>query len=116
MVYGTKIYEDAKDVNVSGRVFYAKTASGATTLYTDSATTIAATGADVLSAYLAGNLVIVNAGSICAPTACIIADGKVKVDILTVSSDTATVVTCQAAIAADDTKTIVEYLKIVGIN
>lgn len=113
MVYGTKIYEDAKDVNVSGRVFYAKTASGATTLYTDSAETIAATGADVLSAYLAGNLVIVNAGSICAPTACVIADGKVKVDILTVASSTATVVTCQAAIAADDTKTVATFNKIV---
>lgn len=113
MVYGNKIYEDAKDVNVSGRVFYAKTASGVTTLYTDSATTVAATGDVVLSAYLAGNLVVVNAGSICVPTACIVADSKVKVDILTVSSNTATVVTCQAAIAQGDTTTAAIFGQIV---
>ena len=46
--YAELIYEDAKDVNVSGRVFYAKTASGVTTLYTDSATTAAATGGTIL--------------------------------------------------------------------
>lgn len=113
MMYGNKIYETAKDVGVSCRVFYAKTASGATTLYTDSATTIAATGDAVLSAYLAGNLVIVNAGSICLPTACIVADSKVKVDILTVSSNTATVVTCQAAIASGDTTTATVFSEIV---
>lgn len=116
MVYGTKIYEDAKDVDVSGRVFYTKTASGTTSLYTDAATTVAAKGADVFDAYLAGNLVIVNAGSICAPTACIVANSKVKVDILTVSSNTATVVTCQATIAADDTTTAALFAQIVPSN
>lgn len=113
MVKGSKIYEDAKDLHVSGRVFYAKTASGTTTLYEDSATTVEAKGADVFSAYLAGNLVIVNAGSMCVPTACIVASNVVKVDILTVASSTATVVTCQADCAADDTATAALFGQIV---
>ena len=115
MVINGKIYEDAKDLHVSGRVFYAKTASGTTSLYSDKAQTVAAVGADVFAAYLAGNLVIVNAGSMCVPTACVVdsTNSLVKVDILTVASSTATVVTCQAAIASGDTETAALFGQIV---
>ena len=113
MVINGKIYEDAKDLHVSGRVFYAKTDSGTTSLYSDKAQTVAAVGADVFAAYLAGNLVIVNAGSMCVPTACKVADSTVSIDILTVSSRTATVVTATAACASGDTATAALFAQIV---
>lgn len=111
MINGTKVYENASDVHVTGRVFYAKAADSK--LYLEPAYTNEAEGADVFNAFLAGNLRIVNGGSIAVPTAVIVADGTVSVDILTVSSSTATVVTVTAACAADDTKTAAEFAKIV---
>ena len=111
MVINGKIYEDAKDLHVSGRVFYVKAADSK--IYTDSATTTLAEGADVFSAYITGNLVLVNAGSMCVPTACKVADSTVSVDILTVSSSTATVVTATAACASDDTATAALFGQIV---
>lgn len=113
MVHNRKIYTDANDLGVSGRVFYTKTASGTTTLYTDTACTVAAEGGDVFQAYLAGNLTIVYSSAMYVPTSLVIASSTVKADILTVSSGTATVVTCQAAIASGDTKTAADYAKII---
>ena len=111
MLNGTKIYEDAKDVHVSGRVFYVKAADSK--IYSDSATTILAEGGDVFSAFLAGNLVLVNDGSICVPTAVKVADGTVSVDILTVVTSTATVVTATAACASGDSATAALFGQIV---
>ena len=113
MINGNVIYPNANDVNVSGYVFYTKTASGTTTLYSDSATTVAAVGGEVFDRWLAGNLVIVHDGAIYKPTSCKVASGKVTVDILTVASSTATVVTTEAALASGDSKTAVEFAKIV---
>ena len=111
MVINGKIYEDAKDLHVSGRVVYVKAADSK--IYTDSATTTLAEGGDVFSAYITGNLVLVNGGSMCVPTACKVASGTVSVDILTVSSSTATVVTATAACASGDTATAALFGQIV---
>lgn len=111
MINGTKVYTNASDLGVSGRVFYVKAADSK--LYLESACTNKAEGGDVFNAFLAGNLVIVNDGSICTPTAVKVADSTVSVDILTVSSSTATVVTVTAACATGDTKTAAEFAKIV---
>lgn len=111
MINGTKVYTDAKDLNVSGRVFYVKAADSK--LYKESACTNKADGGDVFAAFLAGNLLIVNAGSICTPTAVIVDSGTVSVDILTVATNTATVVTVTAACASGDTKTAADFGKIV---
>ena len=111
MVNGNKVYTDANDLGVSGRVFYAKAADSK--LYLEAAYTNAAEGGDVFQAFLAGNLIIVNDGSIAIPTAVKVADSTVSVDILTVSSSTATVVTLTAAVAAGDTKTAADFAKIV---
>lgn len=111
MINGTKVYTNASDLGVSGRVFYAKAADSK--LYLESACTNKAEGGDVFNAFLAGNLVIVNDGSICTPTAVKLAEGTVSVDILTVSSSTATVVTLTAAVATGDTKTAADFAKIV---
>lgn len=116
MVNGNRVFYNADNIGISGRVYYAKTASGTTTLYTDSACTEAAVGSDVYKDYVAGVLMIVNAGSICFPTAAKVASNKVSVDILTVASSTATVVTCEAALASGDTTTAVEFAKIVPSN
>ena len=111
MVKGTKIYEDAKDLHVSGRVFYVKAADSK--IYTDSATTTLAEGGDVFAAFLAGNLVLVNGGKMCTPTDCSVADSTVSVSILTVVSSTATVVTATAACASGDTATAALFGQIV---
>lgn len=111
MVNGNKVFYDADNIGVSGRVFYAKASDSK--LYTDSALTDAADGGAVFQAFLAGVLVIVNDGSIAVPTAVKLADSTVSVDILTVSSSTATVVTLTAAVASGDTKTAADYAKIV---
>lgn len=102
MVNGTKVYTDAKDLNVSGRLFYVK--SGA--LYSDSATEEAADGGAVFSSFLAGNLTIVDDGVI------------YKVTSATLSSSTVTVTygadgEATATVADDDTKTAADYAKIV---
>ena len=49
----------------------------------------------------------------CVPTACKVDDGTVSIDILTVSSSTATVVTATAACASDDTTTAALFGQIV---
>ena len=116
MVNGNRVFYNADNIGISGRVYYAKTASGTTTLYTDSACTEVAVGGDVYKDYVAGVLMIVNDGSICFPTAAKVASSKVSVDILTVASSTATVVTCEAALASGDTTTAVEFAKIVPSN
>lgn len=113
MVNGNRVFYNADNIGISGRVYYAKTASGTTTLYTDSACTAAAVGGDVYKDYVAGVLMIVNGGSICFPTAAKVVSNKVSVDILTVASSTATVVTCEAALASGDTTTAAEFAKIV---
>ncbi len=111
MINGTKVYTDAKDLGVSGRVFYVKAADSK--LYLEPACTNKAEGGDVFAAFLAGNLVIVNDGSLCTPTAVTVADSTVSVDILTLVSTTATVVTATAACASGDTKTAADFAKIV---
>lgn len=111
MVNGNKVFYDADNIGVSGRVFYAKASDSK--LYTDSALTNAADGGAVFQAFLAGVLVIVNDGAITIPTAVKLAEGTVSVDILTVSSSTATVVTLTAAVATGDSKTAADFAKIV---
>lgn len=111
MVHNRKIYTDANDLGVSGRVFYVKAADSK--LYLEPACTNKAEGGDVFQAFLAGNLVIVNDGSMCTPTAVTVADGTVSVDILTLVSTTATVVTVTAACASGDTKTASDFAKII---
>jgi hypothetical protein len=111
MVNGNRVFYDADNIGVSGRVFYAKASDSK--LYTDSALTDAADGGAVFQAFLAGVLVIVNDGAIAIPTAVTVAEGTVSVDILTVSSSTATVVTLTAAVATGDTKTAADFAKIV---
>ena len=111
MVINGKIYEDAKDLHVTGRVFYVKAADSK--IYEDSACETLAVGADVFSAYITGNLVLVNGGSMCVPTACKVDDGTVSIDILTVVTSTATVVTATAACADDDTTTAALVAQIV---
>lgn len=111
MVNGNKVFYDADNIGVSGRVFYAKASDSK--LYTDSALTVAADGGAVFQAFLAGVLVIVNDGAITVPTAVKLTEGTVSVDILTVSSSTATVVTLTAAVATGDTKTAADFAKIV---
>lgn len=113
MVNGNKVYTDANDLGVSGRVFYFKASDSK--LYKDSALTVAADGGAVFQAFLAGNLTIVNDGAIYRATSAVVdtTNAKVKVDILTVSSSTATVITAEAAIATGDTKTAADFAKIV---
>lgn len=111
MVNGNKVFYDANNIGVSGRVFYAKASDSK--LYTDSALTNAADGGAVFQAFLAGVLIIVNDGAIAVPTAVKLAESTVSVDILTVSSSTATVVTLTATVATGDTKTAADYAKIV---
>jgi len=111
MVNGNRVFYDADNIGVSGRVFYAKASDSK--LYTDSALTDAADGGAVFQAFLAGVLVIVNGSAIAIPTAVTVAEGTVSVDILTVSSSTATVVTLTAAVATGDTKTAADFAKIV---
>ena len=113
MVKDGFMYADAKDVPVTGRIFYAKTASGTTKLYEDSATTIEATGGDVFDAFVANNIRVIIGGAIYNVTSAKVDSGKVYVDILTVASSTATVVTAQAAIASGDSKTAADFSKLV---
>lgn len=113
MINDGKMYEDAKDIHVTGCIFYAKTASGTTKLYEDSANTVEATGGDVFDAFVANNIRVVIDGAIYNVTSAKVDDGKVYVDILTVASSTATVVTAEAAIDSGDTKTATDYTKIV---
>lgn len=113
MVGNGLMYKDAKDIPITGRIFYAKTVSGTTTLYEDAATTIEATGKDVFEAFVAYNIRVVIDGEIHNVSSAKVDTSKVYVNILTVSSDTATVVTAEAAIAEDDTKTEADFTKIV---
>lgn len=102
MVNENKVYTDAKDLGVSGRLFYVK--SGA--LYSDSATEVAAEGGDVFQAFLAGNLTIVDNGVIYKGTSATLATTTVTVTYGADSSATATV-------ATGDTKTAADFAKIV---
>ena len=54
MINGTKVYTNASDLGVSGRVFYVKAADSK--LYLESACTNKAEGGDVFNAFLAGNM------------------------------------------------------------
>lgn len=99
---GIKVYSDANDIDVSGRVFYVK--SGA--LYTDAATEVAATGGAVFQAFLAGNLAIVDTGVIYRATSVTLSSSTVTATYGAESSATATV-------AEGDTKTAEDFAKIV---
>lgn len=113
MVNNGLMYKDAKDIPVTGRIFYAKTTSGTTTLYEDSATTIEAKGGDVFEAFVAYNIRVVIDGAIHNVSSLKVDNGKVYVDVLTVSSSTATVVTAEATIAEGDDKTEADFTKLV---
>lgn len=102
MVNGNKVYTDANDLGVSGRLFYVK--SGA--LYSDSATEVAADGGAVFQAFLAGNLTIVDDGVIYNGTSATLSSSTVTVTYGAEGSATATV-------AEGDTKTAADYAKIV---
>lgn len=98
MVNGNKLYTDAIDLGVSGRVFYVKTGA----LYSDAATTVAADGGRVFQAFLAGILTIVDTGVIYNATSVTLSSSTVTATYGAEGSATATV-------AADDTKTAADY-------
>lgn len=102
---GIKVYTDAKDIDVSGRIFYVKTGA----LYTDAAAETAAEGGAVFQAFLAGNLTIVDNGVIYKGVSATVSSTTVTVTYGAEGSATATT-------AADDTTTAVEFAKIVPSN